>query len=549
MNVPLVDLRAAFAPVKEQVFREFESILDGMQLFQGPNTVAFEEEFAAYCGAAHGLGVSNGTDALFAALLACGVGPGDEVIAPAHTFFATIEAIVHTGATPVLADVERDTLTLDPAAVRALVTDRTRAIVPVHLYGQAADMDPILEIARERGLRVVEDAAQAHGAGYKGRRCGSLGDAASFSFYFTKNLGGVGEGGFVTTSDAAIAEQVRLLRHHGHVSKFEHAIIGYNLRLDELQAAVLRAKLPGLDAGNAQRRAHAAHYDALFAGSAVQVPVCRPGQRARLPRLRAARAAPRRARRAPGRARRRHRHPLQESGPPPARAAPPPAPRRRHEGHDRGVPRADLAADVSAAHARAGGVRGRAGARVRQRLNSAPRPHRGGSRPLELPPARGMIAQAVARGALIGQRPYPTRYERITVLDTQPIAGRDTSVDCYARNRVGSARPSLRSIEAHVRILRPRARAPGLITARHQTRCRQSDRRRLRHPDPLERRLHPNASSWPRERPSSRVGEERDQPWPRARRLAMQHVGAPRLRGRTLASPSPSRALPIRRSL
>jgi dTDP-4-amino-4,6-dideoxygalactose transaminase len=277
MNVPLVDLRAAFAPVKEQVFREFEAILDGMQLFQGPNTVAFEEEFAAYCGAAYGMGVSNGTDALFAALLACGVGPGDEVIAPAHTFFATIEAIVHTGATPVLADVERDTLTLDPAAVRASVTDRTRAIVPVHLYGQAADMDPILAIARERGLRVVEDAAQAHGARYKGRRCGSLGDAASWSFYFTKNLGGVGEGGFVTTSDPAIAEQVRLLRHHGHVSKFEHAIIGYNLRIDELQAAVLRAKLPGLDAGNARRRAHAARYDALFAGSAVSVPVCRPG--------------------------------------------------------------------------------------------------------------------------------------------------------------------------------------------------------------------------------------------------------------------------------
>jgi dTDP-4-amino-4,6-dideoxygalactose transaminase len=168
-------------------------------------------------------------------------------------------------------------LTIDPAAARTLVTDRTRAIVPVHLYGQCADMDPLLELARERGLRVVEDAAQAHGAKYKGKTAGNLGDAASFSFYFTKNLGGVGEGGFVTTNDAKIAEQVRLLRHHGHVSKFEHAIVGYNLRLDELQAAVLRAKLPGLDAGNDQRRAHAAHYGRLFAGSAVQVPVCRPG--------------------------------------------------------------------------------------------------------------------------------------------------------------------------------------------------------------------------------------------------------------------------------
>src|SRR5262249_39044573 len=211
MNVPLVDLRAAFEPVKERVFREFGAILDGMQLFHGPNTAAFEQEFAAYCGAAHGLALSNGTHALFAALVACGVGPGDEVIAPAHTFFATIEAIVHAGAVPVLADVERDTFTLDPAAARALVTDRTRAIVPVHLYGQAADMDPLLELARERGLRVVEDAAQAHGARYRGRKVGSLGDAAAFSFYFTKNLGAVGEGGFVTTNDAKVAEHVRLL--------------------------------------------------------------------------------------------------------------------------------------------------------------------------------------------------------------------------------------------------------------------------------------------------------------------------------------------------
>lgn len=276
MNVPLVDLRAAFAPVKEEVFREFEAILDGMQLFQGPNTSAFEEEFAAYCGAAHGMGMSNGTDALFAALLACGVGPGDEVITPAHTFFATIEAIIHVGAVPVFADVERDTLTLDPEAVREAVTGKTRAIVPVHLYGQAADMDPILAIAREHGLRVVEDAAQAHGAKYKGRPCGSLGDVASFSFYFTKNLGGVGEGGFVSTNDAKIAEQVRLLRHHGHASKFEHTIVGYNLRIDELQSAVLRAKLPHLDANNARRRAHAARYDALFADEPVTVPTARP---------------------------------------------------------------------------------------------------------------------------------------------------------------------------------------------------------------------------------------------------------------------------------
>jgi dTDP-4-amino-4,6-dideoxygalactose transaminase len=278
MKVPLVDLRAAFEPVREQVLREFGSILDGMQLFEGPNSVAFEREFADYCGAAHGLGVANGTDALFAALMACGIGAGDEVIAPAHTFFATTEAIVHCGAVPVLVDVEPDTLTLDPAAVARAVTEKTRAIVPVHLYGQCADMEPLLEIARERGLRVVEDAAQAHGATYEGRRAGSFGDAAAFSFYFTKNLGAVGEGGFVTTSDDEVARQVRLLRHHGHASKFEHVTIGYNLRLDELQAAVLRAKLPRLDASNAARRAHAAHYDRLFRGSPVCVPTARPGR-------------------------------------------------------------------------------------------------------------------------------------------------------------------------------------------------------------------------------------------------------------------------------
>lgn len=271
MRVPLVDLRAAFEPVRREVFDAFEKILSDMQLFLGPHQQAFEEEFAGYCEATHGIGLSNGTDSLFAALVGCGVGPGDEVIVPSHTFFATIEAVIHAGAVPVMVDVDPETLTLDPEAAREAVTPATRAIVPVHLYGHPADMDPLLELAREHGLRVVEDAAQAHGARYKGRRCGSLGDAASFSFYFTKNLGAVGEGGFVTTSDDAVAERVRLLRHHGHVSKFEHAMIGYNLRLDELQAAVLRAKLPHLDAGNARRAEHAAYYDSAL-GRAVRVP-------------------------------------------------------------------------------------------------------------------------------------------------------------------------------------------------------------------------------------------------------------------------------------
>ena len=274
--IPLVDLRAAFAPVREQAMREFEAILDRMDLFLGPNLRAFETEFAAYCGVAHGIGVSNGTDAVFAALKACGVGPGDEVIAPAHTFFATIEAIVHTGAMPVLVDAEPDCLTIDVSQIRVAITSATKAIVPVHLYGHPADMDPIVEVARQHGLWVVEDAAQAHGARYKGRRCGSLGDVAAFSCYMTKNLGAVGEAGFIGTSNVELAERVRLLRHHGHVSKFEHRICGYNLRMDELQAAVLRLKLPGLDAGNRRRREIAAAYSARFAGSPVRVLASKP---------------------------------------------------------------------------------------------------------------------------------------------------------------------------------------------------------------------------------------------------------------------------------
>jgi dTDP-4-amino-4,6-dideoxygalactose transaminase len=275
--VPLVDLRAAFLPIREEIFREFARVLDGMELLLGPQVRAFEAEFAEYLGVVHGVGVSSGTDALQVALRACGVGPGDEVIVPSHTFFATVEAVLHAGATPVFVDVEPETLTLDVRAIPAALSSATRAIVPVHLYGHPADMDPILEIARGRDLRVVEDAAQAHGARYRGRRCGSLGDAGCFSFYVTKNLGALGEGGFVATNDAGIAERVRLLRHHGHVSKFEHALAGHNFRLDELQAVVLRARLRRLDAANARRRELAARYRALLADGAARALAVRPG--------------------------------------------------------------------------------------------------------------------------------------------------------------------------------------------------------------------------------------------------------------------------------
>jgi len=271
MNVPLVDLRASFLPIKDRVLEEFGKILDGMELFLGPQCRAFEAEFTAFCEARHGVAVSNGTDAIIAALRACGIGPGDEVIVPSLTFFATIEAVIHTGATPVMVDVEPDNLGMDPVAVRAALTPATRAIVPVHLYGHPVDMDAILAIAREGGLRVIEDAAQAHGARDRGRRCGSLGDLGAFSFYFTKNLGAYGEAGFVTARDESLAEQVRLLRHHGHVSKFEHALPGYNFRMDELQAAVLRLKLPRLEGNNRRRRAIAARYDAALGGTGLRI--------------------------------------------------------------------------------------------------------------------------------------------------------------------------------------------------------------------------------------------------------------------------------------
>ena len=270
MRVPLVDLKASLEPIKSELFASFESILDGMQLFLGPNVQAFEQEFADYSEVAHGIGVSNGTDALSVALRALGIGPGDEVILPSHTFFATAESVVHVGARPVLADVEPVNLTIDVSSLTSLISPATKAIVPVHLYGHPVDMDPLLELARKHDLVVVEDCAQAHGARYKGRRCGSMGDAAAYSFYFTKNLGAFGEAGFVATPHAEVAERVRLYRHHGHVSKSEHHHVGYNLRMDELQAAVLRLKLRSLDQNNERRRAVAARYDELLKDSGLQ---------------------------------------------------------------------------------------------------------------------------------------------------------------------------------------------------------------------------------------------------------------------------------------
>ena len=256
-----------------------EQVLDGMNLFLGENVYRLEEEFASYCGTRHAVGAGSGTDALHLALRAVGVGPGDEVITVSHTFFATAEAIVLAGGRPVFVDIDPETYTMDPSLIEGAITPRTKAIVPVHLYGHPVDMDPIISISRKYGLSVVEDACQAHGAEYKGAKAGSLGDAAAFSFYYSKNLGAYGEGGFVTTNDDDLARQVRMIRDHGSERRYTHDLVGLNGRLDELQAVVLRAKLPHLAAWNEGRRAHARRYDQLLQGGPVVTPaICKDSE-------------------------------------------------------------------------------------------------------------------------------------------------------------------------------------------------------------------------------------------------------------------------------
>ena len=277
MQIPFVDLRAQYAAIREETQAVILGVLDGMDLVLGPNLRAFEAEFADYCGTAHAIGVAQGTDAITLALRACGVGPGDEVITVAHTFIATAEAITQLGATPVFVDVDPDTYTLDPSLLEAAIGPRTRAIVPVHLYGQMADMDAIMPIARGHGLAVIEDACQAHGAEDNGRRAGSIGDAAAFSFYPSKNLGAYGDGGAITTNSRALAEGIRRLRDHGSVRKYEHQEMGWNSRLDEIQAAALRIKLRYLDGWNERRREHAATYAAALADLDLVLPRARAG--------------------------------------------------------------------------------------------------------------------------------------------------------------------------------------------------------------------------------------------------------------------------------
>ena len=277
--IPFVDLKAQYRSIKPEVTAAIAGVLESCEFTLGSEVAAFEEEFAAYCRAEHGVGVNSGTSALHLALLAAGVGPGDEVITVPFTFLATVSAIDYTGARPVFVDVDPRTLTMDPAALEAAITPRTRAVIPVHLYGRPADMDPIVAIARRHGLVVIEDAAQAHGADYKGRRVGTLGDMACFSFYPGKNLGAYGEGGLVVTDSPEYTRTLRMLRDWGAEKKYEHVLKGYNYRMEGIQGAVLRVKLRHLDDWTEARRAAAARYDELLVDSGVETPPPAPDAR------------------------------------------------------------------------------------------------------------------------------------------------------------------------------------------------------------------------------------------------------------------------------
>ncbi|HJR06872.1 MAG TPA: DegT/DnrJ/EryC1/StrS family aminotransferase [Pyrinomonadaceae bacterium] len=265
--IPFVDLQAQYRAIKREVDEAIARVVESAAFILGREVEAFESAFAEYLGARFCVGVSNGTAAIQLAAMACGIGAGDEVIVPANTFFATAEAVSTAGATPVFVDADPVSYTIDVNKIEAAITERTRAIIPVHLYGQSADLDPIFEIAARHNLAIIEDAAQAHGALYKGRRVGARGRANCFSFYPGKNLGAYGEGGAVVTDDAEVARRVRLLRDHGSEQKYRHDHIGYNFRLEGIQGAVLNVKLKYLDGWNDLRRVHAARYNELLAGA------------------------------------------------------------------------------------------------------------------------------------------------------------------------------------------------------------------------------------------------------------------------------------------
>jgi dTDP-4-amino-4,6-dideoxygalactose transaminase len=274
--IPFVDLKAQYRAIKPEIDAAIARVLENSRFILGPEVAVFEREFAQYTGAAEAIGLNSGTSALHLALLAAGIGPSDEVITVPFTFVATVAAIGYTGAKPVFVDIEPASFTMDVTRIEAAITPRTKAIMPVHLYGQPADMDPIMEIARRHNLIVIEDAAQAHGAEYKGHRVGSIGDMGCFSFYPSKNLGAYGEGGAVVTSSPAYERTVRMLRDWGVETKYVHQLRGYNYRMEGIQGAILRVKLRYLEAWTEARRAHAAEYSRLLQGAGAGVPQTMP---------------------------------------------------------------------------------------------------------------------------------------------------------------------------------------------------------------------------------------------------------------------------------
>ncbi|MBE9233111.1 DegT/DnrJ/EryC1/StrS family aminotransferase [Cuspidothrix issatschenkoi LEGE 03284] len=274
--IPFIDLKSQYLSIKEEIQPAISQVLGSTQFILGNEVAALEREFAHYCGADYGIAVNTGTSALHLALLAAGIAPGDEVITTPFTFVATVAAIDYTGAKAVFVDIDPVSLTIDVTKIEAAITERTKAILPVHLYGQPADMDPILEIARRYGLTVIEDAAQAHRAEYKGQRVGSIGDLGCFSFYPGKNLGAYGEGGMVVTNNTKYAHTIDMLRDWGQERKYHHVLKGYNYRMDGLQGAILRVKLRHLDDWTEARRNHAAQYDKLLAKADVITPTVMP---------------------------------------------------------------------------------------------------------------------------------------------------------------------------------------------------------------------------------------------------------------------------------
>jgi len=265
--IPFIDLKREYAEIKEEIIQAISKVLESGQFILGEELEKFEKEFSNYIGVKYGVGVNSGSDALFLALRALGIGKGDEVITVSHTFTSTADAIVRNCARPVFVDIEADTYCMDVTKIEEKITDKTKAIIPVHIYGHPVDMDPVMEIAESYGLYVVEDACQAHGAEYKGKKVGSIGDIGCFSFYPTKNLGGYGDGGMIVTNDEELADKLRMLRNYGSRTKYHHEFLGVNSRLDEIQAAILRVKLKHLDGWNKRRREIAKLYNQLLKNS------------------------------------------------------------------------------------------------------------------------------------------------------------------------------------------------------------------------------------------------------------------------------------------